>query len=325
MPGASAWCWPALSQVSGTVIFNGAPVPGAKVSLLGIPIAAPRRLCRCGRPLFVPRRLGQVVHHHGVGSAAYTTKGVVSERLNPGESKQVQVALEPTGALSGRVLLESSGKPAVGITGELVVGGKHFFTETITDGTFMFETLPLGDYTLALQDPIGTGLASKNGTLAGVAALGDITLDAAAPVVAQTTPTPSATGVAKNSTVRMVMSEAIAPSTVNATNVTLSDASGPVIGGIVQSDDDTTITFTPLIALKEQTKYSLRVAGLQDRVGHAMKADFVAAFTTADTLAPSTVSIDPAPATAGASIFTPDPDHVQRGDRSRQNSERRQR
>ncbi len=66
----------------------------------------------------------------------------------------------------------------------MVIDGKHFFTETKADGTFAFETLPLGPYTLALQDPIGTGLARKTGTLAGVSDLGDITLDASAPVVA---------------------------------------------------------------------------------------------------------------------------------------------
>ena len=294
-----------LSTISGTVLFNGAPVAGARISLFAIP-----NLTRSGFADALGRFSFADVSARSftiTASAppAYTTKGVVSERLNAGESKQVEVVLEPTGTLSGRALLESSGSPAVGITAELVVDGKHFFTETIADGTFTFETLPLGVYTLALQDPIGTGIASKTGTLAGIAAIGDITLDAAAPIVAQTTPASSATGVAKNVTVRVVMSEPVDPATVNATTVTLFDAAGAVAGDVRQSDGDTTITFRPLAALKEQTKYSLRVAGLKDRVGHAMKADYVAAFTTADTIAPATVSISPAPATPGVSIFSP--------------------
>jgi hypothetical protein len=294
-----------LSTISGTVLFNGAPVPGAKISLSGIPLLTRSGFAdTTGHFSFseVSARSFTII---ASAPPAYTTKGVVSERLNAGEARQVEIVLEPTGALSGRVLLESTGTPAVGITAELVVDAKHLFTETIADGTFTFDTVPLGPYTLTLQDPIGTGVASKTGTLAGISAIGDIRLDAASPVVAETIPASAATGVAKNATVRVVTSEPIDPATVTTATVTLSDSAGAVAGNVVQSDGDTVITFRPLVALKEQTKYSLRVTELKDRVGHAMKADYVAAFTTADTIAPTTVSISPAPATPGVSIFSP--------------------
>ena len=76
-----------------------------------------------------------------------------------------------------------------------LTGSGHFFTESLADGTFAFQTLPLGTYTLDFEDPIGTGKAHAVGTLSGIAVLGDVTLDASAPVVAQSTPAPSATGV----------------------------------------------------------------------------------------------------------------------------------
>ena len=118
---------------------------------------------------------------------------------------------------SGRAVLESSGQGAAGVTGEFVVGGKHFFAESTVDGTFAFETLPLGEYTLALQDPIGAGIAMKRGTLAGVVDLGDVILDAASPMVGEMAPTPAASAVAKSTTIRLVMSEPIDPASVNST------------------------------------------------------------------------------------------------------------
>jgi hypothetical protein len=49
----------------------------------------------------------------------------------------------------------------------------------------------------------------------------------------------------------------------------------------------------------------VRVKSLQDRVGHVMRAEYVASFTTADTIPPVTLSTSPAAATVGASIFSP--------------------
>ncbi|MEQ1868664.1 MAG: Ig-like domain-containing protein [Vicinamibacterales bacterium] len=294
-----------VSQISGTVLFNGSPSPGARVSLLGIPLVRRDGFADASGHFVFPDVSSRSFTITASAAPGFTTKGVVSERLNPGESKQVTIVLEPTGSLSGRVLLEGTGGPAGGITSEVVIEGKHFFTETASDGTFAFETLPLGVYKLSLEDPIGTGLASRTGTLAGLATLGDITLDASAPVVAQMTPAPSATGVPKNSAIRIVMSEPVDPATVNGANVTLSDGSGLIGGSVVQSDGDTTLTFTPFAALSEQTKYSLRVKLLADRVGHVMRTEFVAGFTTADTIAPSTLETSPSAGTTGASIYTP--------------------
>ncbi|MEN3336344.1 MAG: large repetitive protein, partial [Acidobacteriota bacterium] len=294
-----------ISQITGTVIFNGSPAPGARVELVSIPFVRRQGFADGNGHFSFPDISARTFTITAAAAPSFTTRGVVSDRLNPGETKQVEVVLEPTGTLSGRVLLESNGQGAVGITGELVVNGKHFFVESSLDGGFVFETLPLGDYVLTLQDPIGTGIATKRGTLSGIASVGDITLDASAPVVGQVVPAPAAMNVSKSTTVRIVMSEPIDPATVNASSVSLSDASGIVTGTAVQSDGDGTLTFTPIAPLQEQTKYSVRVKGLLDRVGHRMATDFVSSFTTADTIPPTIVETSPAAATTGASVFTP--------------------
>ena len=294
-----------ISQITGTVMFNGSPVAGASVSLLGVPTVKRDGFADANGQFSFPDVSARSFTITASAPPSFTTRGVVSDRLNPGESKVVQIILEPTGSLSGRVLLENSGNPAVGVTAEVVIAGKHFFTESAADGTFAFATLPLGTFALALQDPIGTGLANVSGTLAGVNLLGDITLDASAPVVSEMVPAPSSTGVLKNTSIRVVMSEPVDPALVNTTNVTLSDANGIVASSVTLTEGDKAITLTPLALLSEQTKYSLRVGALRDRVGHPMRAEFVATFTTADTIPPVTLSTSPAAATVGASIFSP--------------------
>ena len=52
------------------------------------------------------------------------------------------------------------------------------------------------------------------------------------------------------------------------------------------TDDDTVATLTPLAALADQTRYTLRVRGVLDRVGKMMAADYVATFTTVDVKPP---------------------------------------
>ena len=294
-----------ISQITGTVVFNGAPVANASLTLVGVPAVRRDGFADGSGNFSFPDVSARSFTITASAPPSFTNKGVVSDRLNPGESKVVQIVLQPTGSLSGRVLLENTGNPAVGVTAEAVIGGKHFFTESAADGTFAFDTLPLGAFTLALQDPIGAGLANVLGTIAGVNLLGDITLDASAPVVSDMTPAPSSTGVLKNTSIKIVMSEPVDPAGVNTTNVTLSDANGAIASSVTLTDGDKTITLTPLSLLNEQTKYSLRVKALQDRVGHVMRAEFVATFTTADTIPPVTLSTSPAAATVGASIFVP--------------------
>jgi hypothetical protein len=294
-----------IGQISGTVLLNGNPAPGAKLTLSGVPDLQREAFADAnGHFLFqdVSVKSFTIV---AAAPPSFTTKGVVSDRLNPGESKDVIVSLEPTGTLTGRAVLEASGKPAAGVTTEIVIHGKHFFTETHADGTFAFDTLPLGPYSLNLDDSIGTGIARMLGTLIGVVALGDITLDVAAPVVVAMTPAPSATAVSKGTSVTLTFSEALNLAAVDRQHVTLSDANGPIEGDVEPGAGDKVVVFIPKTPLQEQTKYSVRATGLADRVGHVINPDFVASFTTADTIAPSTLTINPAPSTTGASIFTP--------------------
>src|SRR5207247_1643610 len=93
--------------------------------------------------------------------------------------------------------------------------------------------------------------------------------------------------------------------TATQANISLSDGVANVDGTVQVGSGDTTVTFTPLAALKDQTPYTVRVANIKDRVGNALPSAYVTSFTTVDITPPHAISISPAPATSGVAIDTP--------------------
>ena len=297
-----------LSTISGTV-FRGdgvTPAGGARLSLVASPNAGcgleQCALDAAGDGTFtfinVPARTFTLTASDAVSGF----KGVVGDLLNPGEAKQVRIVLEPTGSIQGRVLAASG--PAGGVVAELVMGPRHLFVQTKNDGTFSFDTTPLGAYTLTLQDPVGSGIARRNGSVAGVVTLGDIVLDEAPPMVATTIPGASATSVPLAQTVRITFSEKVDASTINATNVLLSDGTATVNASLLLTTGDTQVVLTPIAPLKESTRYTLKVSGVVDLVGKPMTAPYVASFTSVDLTPPSYSDVNPAQGASGIPIAT---------------------
>src|SRR5262249_29081590 len=70
-------------------------------------------------------------------------------------------------------------------------------------------------------------------------------------------------------------------------------------------EGDTVATLTPISALKDETRFTVRVDGVKDRVGKTMAPRFTSTFTTLDITPPSFVSIGPAPGSNGVPIYTP--------------------
>jgi hypothetical protein len=232
-------------------------------------------------------------------------KGSASDVVSPGEHKEVEIVLEPTGVVFGEVRF-ANGTPAVGVVAELSVGTsggpKRLFARSGADGRFAFEAAPIGQFTLQLQDAVGPGVARRTGTVSDRVDLGTITLDEAPPAVASTDPTTGATGVPVGATVRIAFNEPVDPGSVNLTNIVLAGPAGPVAGSLQMTQNDTVALFTPLAALQPETRYDLRVTGVRDRVGKAMTAQFRSTFTTVDLTPPGVVDISPAPNTSGVAL-----------------------
>ena len=62
------------------------------------------------------------------------------------------------------------------------------------------------------------------------------------------------------------------------------------------------MTFRPLSALRDQTRYTVSIEGVEDRLDKVM-TPFTSAFTTVDITAPTTVDISPLPNASGVTIY----------------------
>ncbi len=100
-----------------------------------------------------------------------------------------------------------------------------------------------------------------------------------APTVTSTDPANSITGVARNKEISFTFSEAMDPSTINATTFTLKQGSTNVAGTVTYSG--TTATFTPTAVLSSATSYTATVTtGAKNAAGVSLSSNSVWTFTT---------------------------------------------
>src|SRR6185295_17923236 len=91
--------------------------------------------------------------------------------------------------------------------------------------------------------------------------------------------------------------------TVTQTHVSLSGPAGVVLGTLQLVDGDTAALFTPLNPLQQNTRYSLTVSAIADRIGKIL-SPFTASFTTIDLVAPEAIDLSPASGGSGIALNT---------------------
>jgi hypothetical protein len=307
-----------LGVVEGTVfeVVNNVRTPAgsARVLLYGQPGSGCAGPCvqnadTDGRFRFVnvPARTFTVAAS-GLGQTP--RQGSVGGVLNAGETKSgLEVVLEPAVSFSGRVLV-SAGSPAAGVVAELTTAGTKLYAETGPDGVFTFQAVKAGAYALWLQDPVGPGIAKKSGTVdtSAAVALGDITLDETPPAVGSIAPVDGSINVPLAPEIRVVFTEPVNRATVNSSTIVLVGPTGPVTGEVLVPDasGDTVALFRLLGSsqLASQSRYSIRVSGVEDRLGKKMVGQASATFTTVDITPPAILETTPAAGTTGVSINT---------------------
>lgn len=134
--------------------------------------------------------------------------------------------------------------------------------------------------TTGVGDVAGNPLAAQFTSAFTTAAVPDAT----APTVTGVTPTNGATGVSVSSAVTVTFSEAMDPTTINGTTITLRNTvtSAAVSGTLSHNSATNVATFTPASGLTAGTGYTVTVTtGVRDLAGNAMAAQFTSAFTTA--------------------------------------------
>lgn len=147
--------------------------------------------------------------------------------------------------------------------------------------------------TTGATDSAGNALAADFATTFATAAVADTT----PPRVSSVFPANAATGVALNSTVSVVFSEAMTNATLTTASFTLKRTSGgTAVGGTVKVSGRTA-TFSPLAVLAKNTQYTATVTtAAKDAAGNALGANFTWTFSTgasSDTTAPQIISRDP--------------------------------
>ena len=250
-----------LGNITGTVV-DDAGVPagdvGVTLNASGQPsqtiFAGPEGAFSFGN---IPSGAFTVLAEDTVNHISGSTGGI----LLPGESIDVRVVLEPTESVTGVVLFPDQ-RPASGIALVMTGSDNILYGETDTDGSFTFAAVPLGTYTLMLDDPIGTGLATRQVSVVDAPVnLGDIVLDEILPEVVSVDPIPGAVNVSLDQTVTINFSKPILPGTVTEDSIVLTRDDGVTVTGILTvGSGDTSVTLTPLSPLSDEARYTLWIS-----------------------------------------------------------------
>ena len=126
------------------------------------------------------------------------------------------------------------------------------------------------------------------------------------PTVNSTSPSSAATGVARNSKVSAIFSEAMDPASLTDATVFVKQGTTAVPGTLALASGGTAATFSPTTTLTASTAYTATItAGSKAATGTAMAADETWTFTTgttSDTTAPTVVSTSPTNTSTGSPV-----------------------
>ena len=232
--------------------------------------------------------------------------GAASGVLHVGENAAPRLVLEVNGSVTGQAVYpDGVGRAGIiaEVTGTTAAGSPaRHYSATDASGAFTLRGVKVGSYTLNLTDPLGSGMGRKFLTVNGLEEVGTVILDAGPPSVRTITPVPGALKVALEQAVVISFSEPIQPGSVGAASVVLSDDSATVAGTLLTGDGNTTVTFTPVSPLREQTVYTVKVSGITDNLDRPMAKPFLASFSTLDLTPPALQSVDPAAGSSGVAL-----------------------
>jgi methionine-rich copper-binding protein CopC len=178
------------------------------------------------------------------------------------------------------------------VSGSVSYAGPSVKATFVSANDLLPNTTYTGTITTGARDLAGNALASNYVWSFTTGASPDIT----PPTVTSTDPINNATGVALNKKIAATFSEAMNPSTINATTFTVKQGTTPVLGSVTYVG--TIATFTPASSLAANTAYTATVStGAKDTSGNALASNYVWNFTTgavSDATPPTVISTDPA-------------------------------
>ena len=300
---------PAGDAVAVTLTLNGTgALSGLALDSAGQPVAGSIQLAGTGAFPYsftltagsdgrfaLPRVLaGPFTATLRVTSGGFTLFGSASGTIAPGAVTELSVQVQPSGTVTGLVLRPDGATPAVGanVSIQLASGGR-ITLQAQNDGRFTATGVPLGAFTVRIDDPFTAGLGLVQGrsiTANGeVVDVGTITLNDNALAVLAVDPPDGAVDVDVSRVVTVSFSEAL-----QGTNGIFLSRDGSTLASTRQlSEDGRTVTLTG--TWPDAATLAVNITSqVVDVFGRPIVQPVVTHFTTVDRTPPSVAGISPA-------------------------------
>ncbi len=195
------------------------------------------------------------------------------------------VAVAPSGTVEG-IVTDPQSNPVDNVSLTLTAGSTDLFAFSDVAGGFRIDGVTPGSYTLNAEDFLG----DRRARIFGVVAEGEtnthtLVLDGTLPSVVSTDPAAGELDVPFDSTISIVFSELMDPASIQGAFL-LTSSEGTVSGTLVANGVEW--IFTPSAPLEPQRTYSIIIeASAEDLAGNTLGEDFIASFTTIDSVIPT--------------------------------------
>ncbi len=224
----------------------------------------------------------------------FTLYGTATGSVIPGQTAKFTVQVQSSGTITGLVLRPDGVTPAVGAAVSIRLPGTGSITlQAQNDGTFTAVGVPLGAFTVFINDPSTNGIAAIEGQLltsnGQTVSLGTITLDGNALSLVSSNPADGTTGVAVNQALVLTFSEALA----GTGGITVLNGTTALTMTSSLSSDGKTVTLQG--QMPDGAPLVLNVTSqVTDVFGRQLLQPRQVHFTTVDLTPPQIVSISPA-------------------------------
>jgi len=226
-------------------------------------------------------------------SGEFFLYGTTSSSVAAGQTANITVQVQPSGTVTALVVRSNGTTPAVGanVTLQLDPNRGTVSLQTGTDGRFTARGVPLGAFTVRVNDPITTGLALAHGTLMNngdTVEIPTMVLDDKPLTVLSVTPADGTTGVAINASIVLTFSNSLQ----SAAGISVLNGANAIGLSASLSADGKTVTLTGTWPDSKELTVLVSTA-TTDIFGRHPLASFSTKFRTIDLTPPGVAAIAP--------------------------------